>query len=415
VLPIWRKQNAETEPVALGTIDRSISNIPDNISRPESGYPCTMALESSRGTSKLAQKYRNFAGLKYRERMQGIAAPVDYTAHDGPATYCSFPDNASFIKGYWHFIEKGPYDGFAAFANDPAAYLTHIAGKGYAEDSNYVSKVIKILPEAEEALGEPLEGGEPTRPSRAALGDYVPPTFERINGISHRSRGRRPNGLEGTIVHFDAYRIRRAGNGPEESDKRTIEMLRSGQDNGFHYGEISRSGRVFLPHDFDWLEWGYHAGQSRCPATGREGVSEYYVGFEMNNPGRLYQAQEDDVFCPWYNSKRTQNGAVILDSRGRCTRVSANDEWYRPDEVRFAQGGNISKGWYLPYSHAQFETLKNIVGYLLNAFPSTFRIDRIFGHDEVSPGRKNDPGGALAHPDQLMTMSEFRTYLKGLF
>lgn len=269
-----------------------------------------------------------------------------------------------------------------------------------------------------DAVG-PDQGSEPDddqdRPSRMQLGDYVPPRFELIAGIRHTVQGRRPNGLEGLIVHFDAYRIRRAGNGPEDSDSRSLDILRSGQENHFHYGEISRTGRVLLPENFDWAEWGSHAGVSLCPSTGRSGVSRYYVGFEMNNPGVLYPTADANVFCPWFNSERTATGAVKLDAEGRCTRRSANDEWYSRDQVRLAEGGNIHKHWYLPYSHEQFESLTNVVLYLAKRFPTTFSIDRVFGHDEVAPNRKDDPGGALANPDQVMTMAEFRAYLKSRF
>jgi hypothetical protein len=376
------------------------------------------ALESGRGTSELSQKHLNFAGLKFRERMQGHATPVDYEASDGLDTYCAFASIADFIRGYWHFIDSGPYQGYRDFADDPVGYVAHLKSKGYAGDPTYVQKVVRLLAEAQELLEEEPAGGEPDRPSRPVLGDYAPPEFIRLSDISHRVIGRRPRGLEGAIVHYDAYRIRRAGNGPEDPERRTVDMMRSGQQNGFHYAEISRAGKIYLCKNFDWLEWGYHAGESKCPLTGREGVSQFYVGFEMNNPGILYEAQEDQedgVFCPWYNSRLTERGRVILDGRGRCHRVSANDEWYRRDEVRYAQGDNITPGWYLPYSYDQFEALVNAMGYLLGEFPNTFSLDKVFGHDEVSPRRKQDPGGALAHPGQLMPMREFRAYLKEKF
>lgn len=255
---------------------------------------------------------------------------------------------------------------------------------------------------------------DPDRPSRAELGDYAPPNFETVAGVRHKVQGRRPGGLEGMIVHFDAYRIRAAGNGAENSDARSLDTLRGGQDNGFHYGIISRTGRVFLPEGFDWNDWGYHAGPSLCPVTQRTGVSRFYVGFEMNNPGKLYETADPDVFCPWFNVvvDNTKPGKPpILDSQGRATRRSATDEWYTRAQVRHASGGNIHDGWYVPYSYAQRETLTNIALYLAKRFPS-FSLDRVLGHDEVAPTRKNDPGGALADPDQLMTMAEFRADLK---
>lgn len=261
----------------------------------------------------------------------------------------------------------------------------------------------------------PLVEEDAERPDRSQFHDYVPPRFKVAAGVRHRVQGRRPGGLEGLVVHFDAYRIKKAGNGAEDSDARSLDMMRSGQANGFHYGEISRTGTIFLAENFEWSEWGSHAGASRCPVTQRAGVSRYYVGFEMNNPGRLYEAQEDGVFCPWFNTIRDADGDVILDARGRCHRKSVHDEWYAAPEVRtVATDGNIKAGTYLPYSFDQFEALTNLCLYLAKTFPTTFSLDRVLGHDEVAPARKNDPGGALADPARLMTMAAFRAYLKSL-
>jgi N-acetyl-anhydromuramyl-L-alanine amidase AmpD len=261
-------------------------------------------------------------------------------------------------------------------------------------------------------FSRPTQAQDGERPNRDQLGDYTPPVFEIASGVRHAAQGRRPGGLEGLIVHFDAYRIKAAGNGSEDSDRRTLDMMRAGQANGYHYGEISRTGKIFLPEGFDWGEWGSHAGVSKCPVTGRTGVSRYYVGFEMNNPGLLHEAQEDGVFCPWFNAVRDATGAVVLDGRGRCTRKSASDEWHPASAVRkVAARDNMHPGAYLPYSFDQFEALTHLCLYLARTFPATFSMDRVFGHDEVAPTRKNDPGGALADPARLMTMPEFRAYL----
>lgn len=268
-------------------------------------------------------------------------------------------------------------------------------------------------PAADSSTAADQAAVEEDRPNRSALGDYVPPLFKTVAGVRHPARGRRPNGLEGLIVHFDAYRIRAAGNGPEASDERTVQMIGSGKANGYHYAEISRTGTVFLPEGFDWEEWGYHAGVSKCPATGREGVSRFYVGCEMNNPGKLFTTADPQVLIPWYNAVRTKDGNVVVDANGHATRQSEHDEWYTPAQARQCRSdGNIKPGWYVPYSHAQFEALTNLCLYLARRF-STFRLDRVFGHDEVAPTRKDDPGGALANPAQVMTMAAFRSYLAG--
>jgi len=110
-------------------------------------------LESGRGNSELARTYLNFGGLKFRERMVGFADPVDYRASDGDlTTYCKFSSVAAFVRGYWHFIESGPYDGYEEFADDGAGYIRHIAKHGYSADAGYVSKVLSLFEEAGRAL-----------------------------------------------------------------------------------------------------------------------------------------------------------------------------------------------------------------------------------------------------------------------
>lgn len=367
------------------------------------------ALESNWGASRLSTEHHNFGGLKYRARMKGYAEPVDYEAHDGRDTYCHFDNYEEFIKGYWHFIQSGPYDGWKDYGGNSLGYISHIYSKGYAADPSYVVKVTRIYNELMEEYGEDMTDAE--RPPNSFFGDNVIPVFEKVNGVEHRKRGRYTNNIEGLIVHYDAFRIKRTNVNQENSDSRSIQMLGSGENNGYRYGIISRTGRIFVPENWDWENWGYHAGTSRCPLTDRTGVSRYYVGFEMNNPGLLYQAQEDGVFCPWYNSKRNSGGSVILDSRGRCTRVTDRDEWYTYDEVRYAQGDNITRGYYLPYTEDQFNSLVAIIAFLKDKFPNHFDINKVFGHDEVSPRRKQDPGGALAYDGRLMTMPQFRQFL----
>jgi len=365
------------------------------------------ALESGWGKSELAKSHFNFAGLKYRARMSDHAEPVDYEAHDGLDTYCKFKSIEHFITGYWHFIDSGPYPDWEMYSDDPLGYVSHLKESGYAGDPNYITNIIRIYEELSDELGivEEID-----RPTRSFFGDIAPPLFEPVQGTQHRTRGRYPNKLEGLIVHYDAFRIRKTGSREENSDFRTRQTISMGDNNGYRYACISRSGRIFVPENWNWTHWGSHAGKSECPETKRRSVSQYYVGMEMNNPGLLYESQEDGVFCPWYNSKLNDKRRVILDERGRCYRVSSNDEWYSREDVRLAEEANITRGYYLPYTEDQFLSLVAVIAFLHENF-DTFRIDRVFGHDEVSPGRKQDPGGALAYNGNLMTMPQFREYL----
>lgn len=108
------------------------------------------ALESDFGRSKLATDHLNFGGLKFRTRVnigRQLAEPVDYEAHDGWSTYCKFQTLDDFINGYWAFIDNGPiYDGWKHFGDDPSGYIQHLKSRGYAQDPDYVSKIISVVP-----------------------------------------------------------------------------------------------------------------------------------------------------------------------------------------------------------------------------------------------------------------------------
>lgn len=111
-------------------------------------------LESGRGSSVLSREHLNFGGLKFRARMVGYADPVDYRGSDSElTTYCKFPSVSAFIKGYWHFIDSGPYDGWKGYAEDGAGYIRHIAKLGYAPGLDYPAKVLVLFGEAGTLLG----------------------------------------------------------------------------------------------------------------------------------------------------------------------------------------------------------------------------------------------------------------------
>src|SRR6218665_269822 len=95
-------------------------------------------LESGRGTSKLAVEHNNYTGLKYRPEMEGFATGVSYGAHDGTDKYCAFASPEAFVPGYWQFISRKVYDGWKAHADDAAAYIAFLKGKGYAGDPDYI-------------------------------------------------------------------------------------------------------------------------------------------------------------------------------------------------------------------------------------------------------------------------------------
>jgi hypothetical protein len=56
--------------------------------------------------------------------------------------------------------------------------------------------------------------------------------------------------------------------------------------------------------------------------------------------------------------------------------------------------------------------LRKLVAWLHLNNPGVFSLDRVVGHDEVSPGRKTDPGAAIVHEDKVLSMPEFRQLCK---
>uniref|UniRef100_I2Q583 N-acetylmuramoyl-L-alanine amidase n=1 Tax=Desulfovibrio sp. U5L TaxID=596152 RepID=I2Q583_9BACT len=106
-------------------------------------------LESGRGHSMLAIKHLNFGGLKWRDEMKGFATPVDYTdsANEGD-TYCAFASVDAFITGYWHFLDRSPYAGWEAHADNPEAFINFIAVIYCPSNQDYSENVLSLLPEA---------------------------------------------------------------------------------------------------------------------------------------------------------------------------------------------------------------------------------------------------------------------------
>lgn len=169
-------------------------------------------LESGRGTSKLAGEHKNFAGLKWRSEMKGYAEPVEYDAHDGTDIYCKFSGPDAFIAGYWHFLERSPYNGWRDHADDPEAFIRFIS-KNYTPTMGYADAVLRLVGEANALLaGHSGQGGgiikQPgtSEPARPPIKQFIPsPHCSSRNGerirriILHYTTSRN---VEGTIAWF---------------------------------------------------------------------------------------------------------------------------------------------------------------------------------------------------------------------
>ena len=109
-------------------------------------------LESGRGKSKLAKEFYNFGGLKWREEMRAYGSPISYEAWDGETDYIKFTSAEAFIRGYWAFIARSPYNGWERFKEQPELYIKFINECGYTPPLDYYKKVIALHDEAKELL-----------------------------------------------------------------------------------------------------------------------------------------------------------------------------------------------------------------------------------------------------------------------
>lgn len=125
---------------------------------------------------------------------------------------------------------------------------------------------------------------------------------------------------------------------------------------------IGRDGKIYQLIPFNMISW--HAGVSNY--AGRKGWNEYSIGIELDNAGPL--TKTGNQFISWF---------------GRT---------YPEHEVLFAthRNENQSRYWHT-FSEVQIEACQQLCECLIGHYP----IKSILGHEEISAGRKTDPGPAF--------------------
>lgn len=136
---------------------------------------------------------------------------------------------------------------------------------------------------------------------------------------------------------------------------------------------IGRDGKVTQMVPFNVIAW--HAGQSQW--RGINGLNTHSIGIELDNPGRL--TKRDGVWRADFGG-RFADADVLVATHKNETRSSG---WFKYPEAQMAVAREVAKAIIQAYG------LKEIVG-----------------HDDISPGRKVDPGPAFA-------MAEFRAAVTG--
>jgi N-acetyl-anhydromuramyl-L-alanine amidase AmpD len=233
----------------------------------------------------------------------------------------------------------------------------------------WIQKIRKFFTNKRPSSGPIQRPLEPERPSPSEKGKkllwcpfaVIDPKY-RMNTVGEYRRGY----PEGLVVHFTA------GSSAESS-------LMWGKEQGFAFWMIAKDGTLYQTKPLN--RWGYHAGKSSWPGISGT-VSDEFDGVEIDCAGRL--EKKGNTWQSWF-------GRVVPASQRRYSKGEAN----------------IVEGWYEKMTPEQEATLKRLVLWLKENCPDVFDLDKVVGHDECSPGRKNDPGASLS-----MTMPQFREMIK---
>ena len=137
---------------------------------------------------------------------------------------------------------------------------------------------------------------------------------------------------------------------------------------------IGRDGQIVQMVPFNKKAW--HAGKSSWGNL--EHMNQYSIGIELVNAGRLHR-RSDGKWVNWANN-------IIPD-----------------EEVTEAihKSESTVSGWH-EYTEAQINAAIKVAS-LLN---SIYQFTDVLGHEDVSPGRKSDPG-------PLFPMNSFRSIVLG--
>ncbi|MFM1815651.1 MAG: hypothetical protein RLZ98_2346 [Pseudomonadota bacterium] len=244
--------------------------------------------------------------------------------------------------------------------------------------------VFESLGDFEIEVDDRDDGWEPSR-SLESVRDPSLWYVEANRSIGMKTRGYYEHGYPvGAIVHFTA--------GRSERDELDAEATIKSTRDKYCFFCISKSGKVYQTASLD--RWGSHAGVSSYSGLGSN-VSDKLVGIEICNAGRVKKT--DSGFEPWWN------GNYAAGDKRRTI--------YTEDEVRHVERGDnvLSGGYFHGYTAEQEAALIKLLLWLRRQKPHIFQWKYVLGHDEVSPRRKDDPGGALS-----WTMPDLRRYLMEL-
>lgn len=136
---------------------------------------------------------------------------------------------------------------------------------------------------------------------------------------------------------------------------------------------IGRDGSIVQLVDFNRKAW--HAGRSKW--RGIIGLNGHSIGIELDNPG-LLEGSPGNWRTSW--GRPVSDEDVLVKSR---------------------RSDGRPQGWHT-YTEKQLEVAKEAAVTLVRHY----NLEEVVGHEDISPGRKNDPGEAFP-------MSSFRNLVTG--
>ncbi len=162
----------------------------------------------------------------------------------------------------------------------------------------------------------------------------------------------KPGNLDTVVIHYTA------GRDAESSAK----YLARPDIKASAHLVIGRGGEVYQLVPFDTISW--HAGTSSY--MGRSGYNNFSIGIELDNAGVLTKTGND--YSAWFGKKYLENEVMQGVHRNEST-------------PRF---------WHI-YTEQQMVACEEICRLLIEEYG----LKHILGHEEISPGRKQDPGPAF--------------------
>lgn len=126
---------------------------------------------------------------------------------------------------------------------------------------------------------------------------------------------------------------------------------------------IGRDGTIVQQVPFNHIAW--HAGKSKWDSL--VGMNGYALGIELVNAGKLAR-RADGAWVNWANNVIPDAEVVVLTHKNESQPA----------------------GWHV-YTQAQLDAAIEVS----RALNERYKFFDILGHDDVSPGRKVDPGPAF--------------------